>query len=122
MKISEMNNEQATEALIRLSVPFSNICDDEEAVKIIEQYKEMGNRPILNAVGAILPQTCTYLLKKHKEDLYEIVGALTFKKAAEVARMNFFDTINIIRDSYDEVLKRFFTSSKAKMQNIAEKR
>ena len=28
MKISEMTNDQAVDALIRLTVPVSNICDD----------------------------------------------------------------------------------------------
>lgn len=111
MKISEMNNEQAAEALIRLSVPFGNICEDEEAMKMLDEYKAMSTQPFIQTVGKLLPQLIGYAFKKHKDDLYEIVGALTFKKREAVAKMNFVETINVLRESYDEVLKSFFTSS-----------
>lgn len=120
MKISEMTNEQAAEALIRLSVPFGNICDDEEALKLIDQYNKMRKIPMIQMIGKILPQLTGYLLKTHKEDLYEIVGALTMQKASAIAKMNFFETIKIIKGSYDEVLRDFFTSSAQQVIDTAE--
>jgi hypothetical protein len=120
MKISEMTNDQAAEAMIRLAVPFGNICEDEEAVKLIEDYKGMGDKPVLYTIGKMLPQLTAYMFKKHKTDLYEIVGALTFTKVSAVAKMNFIETVNILRDSYDEVLKGFFTSSVKQMSNTAK--
>ena len=71
----------------------------------------MENELLIHTIGRMIPQIVSYLFKTHKEDLYEIVGALTFKKAAEVASMNFLETIRIVKDSYDEVLHDFFTSS-----------
>lgn len=121
MKISEMTNDQAADALIRLSVPFGNICEDEEAVKMIDEYMVMKNLPVIKIIGKMLPQISGYLLKTHKADLYEIVGALTFKTKTAVAKMNFFDTIKVLKDSYDEVLQGFFTSSVQQMKDIAEK-
>lgn len=121
MKISEMTNDQAAEALIRLSVPFGNICEDEQAVKIIDEYMVMKNLPVIKIIGKMLPQITSYLLKAHKTDLYEIVGALTFKPKTAVAKMNFFETINVLKDSYDEVLQGFFTSSVQSMKDTAEK-
>ena len=111
MKISEMTNEQATEALIRISEPLGNICEDEQAVKLIDEYKKMGDVPFINAVGKLIPKFITYMLKGHKDDLYEIVGALTFKTKEDVAKMNFVETVDAIRNSYDEVLVSFFSSS-----------
>ena len=111
MKISEMNNEQATAALVRISAPLGNICDDENTVKILEDFDKMEGIHHIQAFGRILPQTTSYLLQTHKEDLYEIVGALTFKKRSEVAKMNFIETLKVLKDSYDEVLRDFFTSS-----------
>ena len=121
MKISEMTNDQAAEALIRLAVPFGNICEDDEAIKLIDGYKDMSNKPFIQTVGKLLPQITSYLLKVHKKDLYEIVGALTFKTAAAVAKMNFVETVKIVKDSYDEVLLSFFTSSVTQMKDTAEK-
>lgn len=111
MKISEMTNDQAADAMIRLAVPFGNICEDEEAVKLIDEYKGMGNMPVIQTIGKLLPKIMGYMLKSHKNDLYEIVGALTFQNADKVAKMNFVETIKIVRDSYDEVLASFFPSS-----------
>ena len=111
MKISEMNNEQAADALIRLAAPLGNICDDEEMVAMIDEYGKNDKLPFIQTVGRLLPKAITYALKTHKEDMYEIVGALTFQTKEEVAKMNFFDTIKAVRDSYDEVFAGFFTLS-----------
>ena len=122
MKISEMNNEQATEAMIRLAVPFENLCNDEDTVKLIERLTqpEEGITNIQNW-GRIIPQIVTFAVRKHKNDLYEIVGALTQKNAAEVAKMNFIETINTVKESYDDVLKGFFPSSGRQMKKAEEK-
>lgn len=111
MKISEMNNEQAAKALIRIAKPVSNICDDADAVKMFDELKGLDKMPVLRAVGKMLPQFVQYALVKHKDDLFEIIGALTEKSMKEVQEMRFFDTLKVVRDSYDEVLAGFFTSS-----------
>ena len=121
MKISEMTNDQATEALIRLSVPFGNICDDDETMKLGEKYfKSREELPIIKAVGGALPQITAHLLKTHKEDVYDIIGALTFKSKSEVAKMNFKETIKILKESYDEILRDFFQSSAERMKSTAK--
>ena len=47
MKLSEMTLEQTKIAMIRLAVPFGNICDDEDMVKLLENLPKdcivMGN-------------------------------------------------------------------------------
>ena len=121
MKISEMTNDQAADAMIRLAVPFGNICEDEEAVKLIDEYKGMSKMPLIQTIGKMLPKFVAYMLKSHKEDLYEIVGALTFKTADKVAKMNFVETIKVVKDSYDEVLASFFPSSVAQMKSNESK-
>lgn len=122
MKISEMTNDQAATALIRLAVPFGNLCEDEEAVKIIDAYNTMSKtkQPVIKTIGKMIPQVAGYLLKAHKDDLYEIIGALTFSTKAAVSKMNFFSTIKVLQDSYDEVLQGFFTSSAEQIKNSAE--
>lgn len=111
MKISEMTNDQAADTMIRLAVPFGNICEDEEATKLIDEYRSMSKMPLIQTIGKMLPKFIAYMLKTHKADLYEIVGALTFKTADKVAKMNFAETVKVIKESYDEVLVSFFQSS-----------
>lgn len=119
MKISEMTNDQAAEAMIRLAVPFGNICDDDKMLDLIEQYNKGKGEPFIRTLGRMLPELAGYALKEHKADLYEIVGALTFKKQEEVAKMNFLETVRTIRESYDEVLHSFFTSSVNQIKQTA---
>lgn len=111
MKISEMTNDQATEAMIRLSEPFKNICDDDDMVAILDKLKNLRDEVPVRAIGRMIPDICGYAMKKHRKDLYEIVGALAMIPTEKVGGMNFKQTIGIIRDSYDDILKDFFTSS-----------
>lgn len=121
MKISEMDNIQASEALIRLAAPLSNICDDEKLVEMIDRYTKAKNEPVIRIIGRMLPEAVGYALKEHRDDFFEIVGALTNKTAAEVAKMNFLETIKVVRESYDGVLNGFFTSSVRQIKEAAEK-
>ena len=120
MKISEMTNAQAADALIRLSVPFGNICDDEQMVKLIDEAKGMSKLPFVQTIGKLMPKMVAYALKEHRDDMYEIIGALTDQKPEDVAKMNFLETINVFRESYDEVLKGFFTSSARQIKKTAD--
>lgn len=113
MKISEMTNDQATEAIIRIATPISNICDDEGMLEIIDTIGKMGEMNLITAIGKVLPKIATYALKDHKKDLYEIIGALQMKPAAQVGKMNFAETIKAVKDSYDDILAGFFTDSVA---------
>jgi hypothetical protein len=111
MKISEMTNEQAAEAMIRLSEPFSNICDDEEALNLIDEMGKMKDMPLIKAIAKALPKIVAFGLQKHKADVYEIIGALLMVSTTKVAKMNFAETVKAVRDSYDDMLASFFTQS-----------
>lgn len=111
MKISEMTNDQATEAMIQISVAFGNICDDEEMLSVIDELQDMGNTPIIKAIPKVLPKFSMLAFRKHKDDLYDIIGALSQKSRSDVGKMRFGETISFLKDSYDDTLKDFFTSS-----------
>ena len=111
MKISEMTNDQATDALIRLSAPFESICNDPDLISALEKLGGMGQEPIIKVVGTIIPDFARVGLKKHRMDLYEIVSALTMTPVSQVGRMNFKDTIKALQESYDDILRDFFSSS-----------
>ena len=113
MKISEMTNDQSTDAIIRIATPLSNICDDEKMLEIIDIIGKMGEMSLLTAIGKVLPQIATYALKDHKNDVYEIIGALQMKSAEQVGKMNFAETIKAVKESYDDILAGFFTDSVA---------
>lgn len=125
MKISEMTCDQATVAMIRISGPISAICDDEEALGLIDEIQKMSKKnPDMHPVRQIakfLPKIVTFGLAKHKADLYEIVGALTETPVGQVGKMNFMQMLNAVKDSYDDVLAGFFTRSGVVTKtNVAE--
>jgi len=121
MKISEMTNDQATDALIRLSAPFESICNDQELISALEKLGGMTQEPIIKVVGTIIPDFVKIGLKKHRADLYEIVSALTMTPASQVGKMNFRETIKALQESYDDILRDFFTSSST-LKRIAVKK
>ena len=110
MKISEMTNEQAAEALTRLAVPLGNLCEDKQIDTMLKKYQGMKKMPGLQIIGKFLPEVATFALKNHRDDMFEIVGALTMQTKAAAAKMNFVETLKILRESYDDTLKDFFTS------------
>ena len=119
MKISEMTNDQATEAMLRLTGPFSSICEDEEMLTFLDTLNAMksDDTPFIKVIGRVIPQFVTLALKKHRHDLYEIVGALTLTPIGKVGLMNFKETIDAVKESYDDILAGFFTSSAQAMKN-----
>jgi len=121
MKISEMTNDQATEAMVQLTGPFNNICEDE---KMLELLKDLNNlketeEPMIKIVGRMVPRFVSLALKDHKADLYQIVSALTMTPVGKVGLMNFKATVDAIKDSYDDILAGFFTSSSRRMMKAA---
>lgn len=121
MKLSEMTNDQAAEVMIRLAEPVGVICDDEEAVKMIDEYKQRYRMPLFYAVGRMIPALVGYLTKKRKNELYEIISIITGEKKETVGKMNFAETVKILRDSYDDTLSVFFRSSGSAIMNAVKK-
>ena len=126
MKISEMTNDQATDALVRLAGPFSSICDDDEMMAILDEVQKIRNGegekgvPVIKTVAKIIPKFITFGFIKHKADLYEIVGALLAEPTKKIGGMNLKQTIQAVRDSYDDVLASFFPHSEPVTMNIDE--
>ena len=121
MKLSEMNNDQATDALIKLSGPFENICGDDEVKEALDEISKLNDKHVIEAIGTLIPLMTNLLLKKHKRDLYEIVSALTMKPITAIGKMNFKETVNALQESYDDILRDFFTRT-ALTRKISAKR
>ena len=113
MKLSEMTNDQAADAMARLVIPVSAICEDEQAVAAIDEYKKAYKMPRFYAIGKMLPQLTATLLKDHRDDVYEIISIMTGKDKKTVAGMNFKDTVKIAREMWDDMAQTFFISSGA---------
>ena len=109
MKISQMTNDQAADAMIKLAGPISRLLEDEETRKLVEeaQSQREGEGGIA-FFGRILPKVVPFMMKDHREDLYAVVAALTLRPVGDVGKMNFVETIKELRESIDEDFLGFF--------------
>lgn len=111
MKLSQMTNDKASETLIRLSTPIANILEDKNIQPVFKEIADGKDTPIVELVGKTIPQIVSLAMKDHKHDLYEIIGAFAEKRADEVGKMNFMQTVGILRDSIDKEFIDFLKSS-----------
>lgn len=111
MNINAMSNDQAMDAMVRISSVLSFILEDKE---IRDLMNDLGgdkgkDMTLLDGVTKYLPRITMIAAKKHRESLYEIVGALEQKDAKTVGKMNFMKTLTVIQENWSE-LKSFFQS------------
>ena len=118
MRISEMTTDQATEAMIRISSAFGTLCEDDEMLEMIDGLNGIKWK---DAIRGIIPKFVMTALKKHKMELYEIVGALDGVPASAIGAYKLVDTIAIVRNSWDDVMTSFFPSSGTPPQETVEK-
>lgn len=108
MKLSEMTTDQATDFLIRVAAPIANIMEDKETPEILKKFSGSRDLPVTGIIANILPSVVAFATKKHKDDLYEIVGAFCGKPAKEVGKMNIMDTMKVLREGVDRDFLDFF--------------
>lgn len=114
MKLSEMTNDQACDAIVKLTQPVANITDDPALEPLLKELAGYGGKHEvtgLKILSAMIPKVVPLLLKDHKNDLYEIIGVLSGKAKADIGKMKLTETITVIRESIDEDLINFFKSS-----------
>lgn len=111
MKISEMSTAKAADVLVKIVEPVTKILMDQEAVSmlqvVVDTAKDTGAEGIIGAFIKIVP----YLLEKHRNDTFTIIGALNGKSVEKVAKQNILQTIADVRESIDKDLIDFFKSS-----------
>lgn len=112
MTIADMNMDQATDAMIRVSAVLAFVLEDEEVKSFIDGITESGNESILTVIQKHLPKLTNILFKRHKDGLYELISALSGADKKEVGKMAFKDAVGVLKENWS-TLKDFFTLSEA---------
>ena len=113
MRISQMTCDQAADALVRISYAASPILKDGTVRKAIGTVADhRGDKDLLATLGDIVDAVIPTLLKDHRDNTYEICGALLGVSRQEVAERNILQTIREVKDSFDQELSDFFHSLK----------
>lgn len=111
MKISQMTTDQAADVLLRISQPIANIIDDPEMEPMLKQLSESKKLSTTKLISTFLPKVTMLALKTHKQDMYEIAGALAQEPASKMGKKPVLEFVNIIKESVDQDLIDFFKSS-----------
>lgn len=115
MKISELSTERTLDVLCEISPYAVNILSDEELLAELRETADIDKAETLaqtivftaSKVSKLIP----ILLKKRKEDLFGIIGAINGKTYEEIAKQNSLKTMAQIRDVVkDKELLDFFKS------------
>lgn len=115
MKLSEMTTEKAIDSLCVITPYIANIVSDDELLSELKKTvdpKDVKTKAEKLAIGA---EKATILipivLKKHKNDIFGILGVLNEKTAEEIAKQNIVVTGLQIRNAIkDKELISFFKS------------
>ena len=110
MTIYEMTNDQASDAMIRISAALCFVLEDKEVMDVIKEAQEIRDKTILEGVTMILPKVTALVFRKHRDSLYEIVGALSQQDRKAVGKMGFRETVELLKENWG-TLKDFFPSS-----------
>ena len=111
MKISEMTNDQAADAMIKLAQPISNLLEDEATVNLLKELQEKHEGGGFAFIGKAIPKIVPFCMKDHRADIYAIVAALTLQPVSAIGKMKFVDTVRGLQDSIDEDFLSFFRFS-----------
>lgn len=110
MKISQMTTDKAADVLVRIADPVANLMDDDKIADILKEISVSKNVPYIKLFASMLPKIVSLALENHRNDLYEIVGALSEKSVSDVKKQNVLETIKVVRESVDGDLIDFFGS------------
>lgn len=112
MNINEMNLDQASDAMLRVSNALGFIFQDEEVCNLLDDISASESTSIMKWIPKYLPRIAAMVLQRHRDSMYEIIGALSQTDTKKVGKMNFREVVEILRDNW-ETLMSFFPSTAA---------
>ena len=115
MRLSELSTENTADVLCEIAPHFENIITDDELMEILKSKVDLPeNSTIIEKITLFTSKATKILpiiLKKRKNDVFGILGALNGKTIEEIANQNILKTMSQIRDiKKDKELLDFFKS------------
>lgn len=115
MRLSEISTERAADLLCEITPYVSNIVTDEELLGELKKAiapNGANTRAELLAIGLDkVNKIVPVILKKRKNDVFGIIGALNDKTVDDIAKQNFLATMRQIKEIIkDKELIDFFKS------------
>lgn len=110
MKLSQMNSNQAADAIIRISEPAYAILGDEAMADTLKEFGDLysENPAMVKLFGFMVAKMLPAVLKNHKNDLDAILAVLTEKTVDELQEENSLQYIRDVKACIDKDLIDFF--------------
>lgn len=114
MRLSELSTDAAASVLVSITPAISNILKDQTFRENIARKVDLKDKSVLGIYAAGIDKVneiIPFLLKDHKDDIYEVIAVLNDTTASEVAGQNILVTMTQIREIVrDKELVDFFKS------------
>ena len=101
--LQNMNTREFFAAMTTISAPLGRILSDEEfenACKNVNAAKK-ENVPFVRFLAELAPWAVSFLLEKHAEDTFTIIGAFTGKTAEEILSQPATVTISELKTLFE---------------------
>lgn len=115
MKLSQLSTERAVDVLCEIAPCAMNIMTDEELMSELKKAVDLKGANTLAEKIALsvgkFSKIIPILLKKRRNDLFSILGALNEKTIEEISKQNIIKTMSQIKEmTKDKELLDFFKS------------
>ena len=112
MNINEMDLDQASDAMLRISNVIGFVLEDKEVTDLLDEIGQSDSESIMAWIPKYLPKIAQIVLRKHRDSMYEIISALSGESKQQVGKMNFGQVVALLRENW-ETLTGFFPSAEA---------
>lgn len=112
MNINEMDLDQASDAMLRISNVIGFVLEDKEVTDLLDEIGQSDSESIMEWIPKYLPKIAQIVLRKHRDSMYEIISALSGESKQQVGKMNFGQVVALLRENW-ETLTGFFPSAEA---------
>lgn len=118
MKISQMSTDALWALLARLTPPACRILRDPEVLAAFDSasFVESDRLPPMAAAAMMWERLLPLVLRKHENDVYEVLAALTDKSPEVLKKQKGLMTLKDIQAVWDEELMAFFSYAGAAAQ------
>ena len=111
---SQLSTDEATEVVLRIATPITNLIEDENLVAEVQKTMPKGDTTIIAMRRFGLAKIVNLLniaIKQHRTDVYEILSPFNGLTAEEIGKQNFLVTCKQVCDLlHDKDFADFFKS------------
>ena len=121
MKLSQMTSDQAADVMIQIAPDIETLVNDAELGNMIKKRELTSDKNKAKKLGGMFVlRVATYLLKTHREIVWNVLGAMQQKTAEEVASQLFPATFTqVIEVLNDKDFMSFFQLSGLPVQETS---